>query len=375
MKKLPRVLSTLLLVGVVFLCGCEQKGLGQATTLQRPQELKPTNGNDQRGYLSVVTGRILFVRWTEVNKKLNGQLQVFYAEGNRDWRTDTSAHSFEGVSDGENISINFTGSVWFERLSGKTWTGTLKDKELKLVVPTRSGVLETITLESATVDDYNQAVLSLKRNVTETNAQMQKERAETAKKAAEQRAVTVGNEGVENSIRRSANAANVLEEKTRFDDVLSAYAREMEKMKAHYQEMKNLAAKQPLDSYQFGKVEYALGKMEYDLSSVQYRNGSMEYRMEQVKTAISDAKEEINGLQGAWTKLQNAVASNSVGTPGAKFTQNDVLQSINATESRISKALALMQSASKQAASYETQAKKLYKDGEAFVKGLKNAER
>lgn len=371
MYSLNRAVTVFLLVGLVFICGCEQKASESGNANQNPHELKASDGSGQRGYLFADTYKILFIRWTEINKKLNGQLQLFYAKGDKEWRTGASSHPFEGVSDGENVSINFKGSIWTERLSGKTWTGTLKNNELRLVIPTPDGTLETVNLKPGTVDDYNQAVFSLKRNVTETNAQMQKERTEAAKIATEQRAVVDANEQVENSIRRVASAVGKLERATRFDDVLNGYLKDLEKMKAHYQEMRNKAAKRPLDSYQLSTVEYALNTLNYDLSSVEYRGSSMKYRTDEVEKVINEAKGEMSRLQKAWGNLQNAVASNSVGTPEAKFAQNEILHPINMAEEQISRALAAMQNAAKQSAAYEDQAKDLYKTAESFVKGLK----
>ncbi len=109
----------------------------------------------------------MFLRWTEADKKLNGQLQIFAKQTNGKQSTDSSSHTFEGVLSGENVSIKFTGSVWTDGLAGTTWTGTLKNKTLSLVAPMNDGTLQTYALQPGTVNEYNQVVAQLKTDVVE----------------------------------------------------------------------------------------------------------------------------------------------------------------------------------------------------------------
>src|SRR5882672_8788026 len=85
------------------------------------------NGSDQSGYLMKSDPWLLFIQWTEVDKKLNGQLQVFTITGQSEKQSDISSHPFTGVTDGQNVSLNFSGSMWVDALGGKTWTGKIED--------------------------------------------------------------------------------------------------------------------------------------------------------------------------------------------------------------------------------------------------------
>ena len=130
-----RVHSCLLLLGTAVLLTTCTRGPNRQTTSDRSAE----SGNDQKGYLHSDADAVMFINWTEINGKLNSQMNIFYAKGVRGKSTENSSHSFAGVSDGKNISLNFTGSQWTDGLGGKTWTGTISGDELTLVIPPAAG--------------------------------------------------------------------------------------------------------------------------------------------------------------------------------------------------------------------------------------------
>src|SRR5688572_29823898 len=111
-----RCLALLLLTSLSLAAGCKQAVSNQKNI---------STVSDQNGYLHSDGINVMFLHWTELDGKLNGQMNVFYAKGGQRISTETSSHSFEGVSDGNNISLNFTGSQWTDGLGGRTWTGTI----------------------------------------------------------------------------------------------------------------------------------------------------------------------------------------------------------------------------------------------------------
>jgi hypothetical protein len=131
-KRIILPLVGLFALVAIFGSGCAQQG---SSTVSKGKNI--SSGSDQKGYLFSDSGSVMFTRWTEIDKKVNGQLQVFYSQGNGERQPKSFTSSFEGISDGQNISINFTGSIWTNDLSGQTWTGTLKDSELTLVMPAK----------------------------------------------------------------------------------------------------------------------------------------------------------------------------------------------------------------------------------------------
>jgi hypothetical protein len=359
------LLITTLLLSTLAAGGCGQRQVNAAE-----DSLKKPNGDEQRGYLCSNNSTAIFIRWTEVNKKIIGQLQVFYTKGYAEKQSQDESHSFEGMCDGENISINFTGSIWISDLSGKTWTGTLKGDELTLVVPTGTGMLAPMQFKTATVGEYNQAVATIRRGLIEYNARVKQERNDAARIETEQQAVADTNQKMEWAFGRLASAASDLQAGEDFDVVLKDYARHWAEMQIHYQEMKSKAARKQLTTFELNEVESDLRTVESDLRSIESDARSMEYRQQSLNRKIGEVKEAIALLRQSWGGLQQAMAVNASGSPGNMYTEGDVLEQVRRSEAVIEHAQTLLQKMAKQGAAFDRQASDLYKKGESLVKGL-----
>jgi hypothetical protein len=259
-----------------------------------------SSGNDQTGYMHADGESVMFIRWTEINNKLNGQLSVFYTKSARVKSTETSSHSFEGISDGKNISLNFNGSQWTDPLGGKAWTGTISGDELTLVIPSSNGTLAPVKFKAGNVEQYNQTVLGIKQSVNAENSSIQKEKAEAERIEAEKGAVAEGNNRVRSSLNALSNSTSQLEGSLKFDDVFRSYARTWEKMKADYKNLEDKAAEKPLTSYKLGTVQYLLGVLQYDLGTFESHSGTLDYKI----ARVNDASKSLRA------------AEKSVGTPG-----------------------------------------------------------
>src|ERR1041385_587968 len=358
----------LLLMAVLFLF-CTQ-----GPNKQRTNDRSAGAGNDQKGYLHSDADAVMFIHWTEINGKLNGQMNIFYAKGVRGKSTENSSHSFAGVTDGKNISLNFTGSQWTDGLGGKTWTGTIAGEELTLVIPTPNGTLAPVKFIAGTVEQYNQAVLVIKQDVQDTNSRIQQQNAEAARIDAEKNAVVEGNNRVRASLDALITATNQLDSSLKFDDVFDDYARAWEKMKTEYENLQERAAEKPLTSYKLGNVRYLLGGLQYDVGIFQSHSGTVDYKINGANAAIKSVREKEKSLGESWQYLQRAVAGNSTGEPSPQFSQADVSELIRRSEEKIQQASKAIQQASQKRAAYNTQAKDFYKKAEAFVKSLKAAD-
>lgn len=333
-----------------------------------------SGGSDQKGYLHSDGSSAMFLQWTAINSKLNGQMNVFYAKGSRGKSTETSSHSFEGVSDGKNISLNFTGSQWTDRLGGKTWTGTISGSELTLVIPVNGGTLAPVKFNAGTVQQYNQAVLDIQQSVQTENTRTQQENAEAARINAEKNAVAEGNDRVGSSINSLINATKQLESSLKFDDVFKSYSSTWEKMKADHKNLLEKAAEQPLTSYKLGTVQYQLGVLQYDIGTFESHSGTFDYNLARVNAEIASVREAQESLEKSWRLLQQAVVANSSGTPNAQFSESDISSGLHLGDARIQKASEEIQRASIKRASYESQAKDLYRKADSFVKSLRAVE-
>jgi hypothetical protein len=330
-------------------------------------------GGGQKGYLAVDDKNIVFVQWTEVDKKLSGRLQVVYLKNGRRLQAESNEASFIGVTDGENISLNFTGNVWLSPLSGKTWTGTLKGDELILVIPLNNGVLAPVKFRYATVDDYNKAVAGLAKNTEAQNAQTQKEREGREALASEQQAVKNAIERVNEMASSLSNAVNALKD-VDYEDVLNGYSEHLNDMRSHYQEVKDEAAERPMTNYQLSKVRYALSRVDYDMSRINYDSDRMKYVTNNQQGKISRVREAMSALQEAWNTLQGAAARNSTGTPSVPFTEEEIAQNIRQAEVEINTALSALRNASGKATAFEKQAKQLRNEATSFVSRIKTTD-
>jgi len=330
-----------------------------------------TSGSDQKGYLHADSDSVIFLRWTEINGKLNGQMNVFFAKGNRTRNTDTSAHSFEGVSDGKNLSLNFTGSVWTDGLGGKTWTGTISGNELTLVIPSNNGQLSPVRFIAGTVEEFNDAVLLIKKGVREQNATVQQENADAARVQSEQTAVFEANNRVRSSLEMLNTATTQLAHSLNFDPVFEAYEKTWEKMKSDHANLIAKANERPLTSYKVGEAQYLLSTLKYDIGTFEYHSGTLVYNFKSVTDAIKSVRDAQSKVRINLQELQRAAASNSSGTPAAEFSEADVLPPIKAGDEKIQEAIAAVKKASVRRGQYQTQAKELYRKDEVLVKGLK----
>jgi hypothetical protein len=357
--------ALLLLSCLALTAGCKR----QSNYTVRDKNI--SSGNDQKGYLYSDGEGVIFLQWTEINSKLNGQMNVFHAKGGRGKSTERFSHSFEGVSDGKNISLNFTGSPWTERLGGKTLTGTISESELTLVIPASSGALAPVKFNAGTVEQYNQAVLDIKQAVQSENKKTQKETADAAGILAEKNMVIEGNNRVKFSLDGLTDSINRLEALVKFDDVFSSYSTTWETMKADHNTLLKEAAERPLTSYQLGKVRYDLGTLRYDKGALEYHSRTLAYKVRQINDASNSVREGQKSLRNSWGLLQQAVAANSSGTPNGQFSESEISGPLHLADDQIRKASEEIQQASKRRASYHDLATELYRNAEAFVNSLR----
>lgn len=361
-----RYLALLLLTCLSLTAACTQGGKSETA-----RDKGASSGNDQKGYLHADADGVMFLQWTEINGKLNGQMNVFFAKGNRGRSTGTSSHSFEGVSDGKNISLNFTGSQWTDGLGGRTWTGTISGDELTLVIPANNGTLSPVKLSPGTVAQYNQAVNGITQNVQDTNSKIQQQNAEAARIQTEKNAINEGNSRVQSSWNALITATNQLESSLKFNDVFDDYAKSWEKMKADHRNLLAKAAETPLTGYKLGNVQYLLGGLQYDVGIFESHSGTVDYKLARVNDGIKSVRDAQRSLRESWEFLKQAILGNSSGSPTAQFSEADLAQPLRESEEKIQKAIAAIQQSSKQRSFYNGQARDLYKKAEIFVKSLK----
>ena len=186
-----------LLLALALLAGCKEVAgndpRSSAAGGEKPSPTPIEVESRKTGYLHTDDDSATFIQWAKAEREIKGQMQVL--DVNRDGKTDSSSYSFEGVFDGDNLSLTFRGRHQ-TFLEGVTVTGTLKGDALTLVWPQNNGTLLTQELRPASVAEYNDAAHILQERAREIVAASEEAarlaaaaRVEAARLAAETRAV------------------------------------------------------------------------------------------------------------------------------------------------------------------------------------------
>jgi len=356
-----------LLLSLALLAGCKEvAGNDPRSSTAGAEKTSPTpieTENHKTGYLHTDDDSATFIQWAKAEREIKGQMQVL--DVNRDGKTDSSSYSFDGVFDGDNLSLTFRGRHQ-TFLEGVTVTGTLKGDALTLVWPQSNGTLLTQELRPASVAEYNDAAHILQERAREIGAASE----DAARLAAEKRAVVEAQNKVTGAAESLRNAVRELPGAGFYADALQSYGETWRRMKEARAEL--LAeGRKPLTSHQLGKVKRKLGIVNQRLENIESRRGSFESRLSSANTRIRDTEEEIARLQTAFAQLQKAVATNATGAPRGAVTAEHIAKAVESARSEINKAVAARDAAKSRAAAYDKQAADLYRQAEAFVKTLK----
>ncbi|MEW6183907.1 MAG: hypothetical protein AB1500_12180 [Bacillota bacterium] len=349
----------LFIIFILFLGGC-----GTPKTDSKPfssgEPIAKENSNmreparsQQLGWLYKSDYETIFIRWVETDKNLVGQLQLVKFNG-KDATSET--HAFNGIRNGSDISITFSGSIWVEDWSGITWTGSLKGNELTLVFPCKDGTLGTIIFKPGSVEDYNEAVLGF-QNQADTIAAL--EALQQKQEQVRKELLNIFDELNENT----SELASIS-----FNDVVSEYQAQLEEMQSDFTKLRQDATVQPFNSYQLGVVQYDLGVLDYHLGCYDYHTNSYERRVDSIRDSQSRINSNISSLQMTWKNYHNLCSSYN------DINSQDIALVINAARKEVSNSELKIEEAQKQVTSYHNQAQQLYQTASSFVAGLKPIE-
>jgi len=367
-----------LLLALSLLAGCGgAEGNGVRSSAAGVEKTSPTPievESRKTGYLHTDDDSATFIQWAKADRQIKGQMQVLDVK--QDGKTDSGWFSFDGVFDGDNLSLTFRGRHQ-TFLEGTTVTGTLKGDALTIVWPQSNGTLLTQEFRPASVAEYNDAARILQergREIVSTSEEAARRaaaaRVEAARLAAEKRVVVEAHNRVNSVAESLRHAIRELPGADFYADALRSYGETWRQMKAAHAEL--LAeSRKLLNSRQLGIVQSRLGKLQSQLESVESRRGNFESRLSSANTGIRNTEEEIARLRTAFAQLQKVVAANTTGEPRATVTAEYIAKAVASARSEINKAAAARDAAKSRAAAYDKQAADLYRQAEAFVKKLK----
>src|SRR5262245_2766344 len=120
-------------LALVLLAGCKGgAGNDPRSTAASTEKTSPTPTQAESrktGYLSKGDIDAVFVQLVKVDRQIKGQMQYFGLKQNGE--TVTRSLSFDGVSDGENISLTFR-DKYLTFVEGQMIAGTLRSDSLTL---------------------------------------------------------------------------------------------------------------------------------------------------------------------------------------------------------------------------------------------------
>lgn len=350
--KTLNILSILLAI-IFLMSGCAEKNNLQSNNNSNTNAIEKDEQTKQLGYVSIYKNAAIFLRWTNLNNQLEGQLQIASLVNDK---VESQTHSFTGIMNASNISIKFSGSLWTDSLSGMTWTGTLVGDTLTLVFPAKDGTLQTITFKSGSINDYNQAISNLQGQ-------------SAAKTAVE------AYQGKQEEVRKALNIAlhNLNEDTSslsslKFDSDIENINESLATMQEHFNKLKQDASLTPLSNYQLNTVvKYDLEtSMKYDLdTNMAYKiNTALGYDIKQAQQLSAKVNDEISILQNCWGEYLK------YNSPSSQFNQDIISSAIAAAKEQQPLLEKKISSAQEQGNYYYNQGKQLYQTAKDFVSGL-----
>ncbi len=252
-------------------------------------------------YYAAADGWAIYLAWTEdTTGHLQGQIQVIGANPSDPAKMQTLNGAFTGTRNGQDISISFP---LLSNYLGATWTGTLKNNELSLVIPTAE-LPSNPTLIAGTFEDFRKAAQKVQNQVN--IAQQQQAAAQAA--AAQQQQLNQ---------EKSAAYASVAEAQNRtrggFAEVQTAlamleraipetpsngglrdqYAAQWLKLQRTWAQEQAAAQVTPMTCYQKGQVTYIAGQVTYENGEVKYLDGEATNLLSSLRSSLNAANDGL----------------------------------------------------------------------------------
>lgn len=287
---------------------------------------------------------------------MSGQLQDVYISSNNSLQTQHTNEAFTGTHDGSNVSIS-TSIFGFT----KTYTGSLNG--------------DTLTLHPASVDDYNKAATALIQNVNQqalqatATTQTQETNAQNAQATAT----------VQGTLHQVVSDAN---------DVLRQDFKHLDDDRVTLQQDQDLSSSTNTYQNDIGTMQKDLGIEQSDAKNgcgdndnnytqvgndnTQIGNDDTGFTQahQQAADAIDGTNQRIATTQDDWKKLQDAVAADAPGGPGAAYSQQDMNNEVQSTQGQITTTKNAIDAQANTVSGYDAQAKQLDQKAQDIYNGM-----
>lgn len=325
------------------------------------------------GYLSQTATSIIFIQFTTTGQNQQQQItgdidEVVENTNDNPPELKTSTTAFTGVENGSSLTL----TISFFGLSS-SYTGNLNGNTLILDLPQQDGSLKAIEFTASSLQQYNQAVAALQKQVT--NQEQQYNDAQATATAIQSTATTLqqDQQAVQNANQQLGNDLSALQQDSQtlagFSEstTLQSYANDWKKMQNDYATEQQQAQQGcGQNNYNQNQVSYDANQVDYDENQISYDDNQFSYDKNQYNQAVSAVQTDIQNVQNDWNQLQQAVANNPSGTPAALYSASDIKNATDQGNAAITTAQGTWSSAQSSVTQYDQEASNLQKQADAI---------
>jgi hypothetical protein len=331
------------------------------------------------GYLATGSTSVSFMQFTEKNDQLTGHLQSVEETNDVPPRTQSSTTAFTGTQNGSSVTITL--SIF--GLSSSV-TGTLNGNTLTLAIPQTDGHLKNETFTGASVQQYNQAVDALQKQVaqhdqvydnqqatataiqaTQTTQQANEQATQTAQQS-EQQAVSNANQQLSSDLNALKSDASSLASFSE-TSTLNGYANDWQAMQKDYAiEQQDAQAGCGANSSNYNQVQADANQVDADENQMLADDNQRSADKNQYDSDLSPVENDVQAVKNDWAQLQQAVANNPTGTPAPAYTASDINTALQNAQNAEQKAQGVWQSTVVTTDQYDQEASALQKKADAL---------
>ena len=343
---MKKVYLFILLSFFILLSACGSQTAGTSSNQNTQNTGNSANPPAPGGYLATGSNYVIFIQFTETNNILSGEWYealVYTITDGYGNKTD-SVHTFQSTFTATLSGTQFNAILSAPAGLQSTFTGSYDGNNVTLEFTQPDGTLSPITLNQASVDDYNTAVTTLQTYINTQNQQVADNQATAVAAQATAAYIADQQNRLAIDLQNMGSEISSLNTDADFSSLLAQYQTVIN------QEQKDYQTEQTDVSTNCSSVSYDAGTVDYDAGTIQYYDGGLSYQDNSVSNDIATVQDDINKIAQHWNNLGKS-------SPGVS--QADIDSALQNGSSAIKQAQANQQDAHNKANSFDSTAKQL----------------
>src|SRR5258708_19408109 len=340
---MKKVYVLILLSFFILLSACGSQTAGTSSNQNTQNTGNSANPPAPGGYLATGSNYVLFIQFTNTNGILSGE----WDEADETTDNPPQVRTFNST-----FSANLSGTQFNLTLAcigcrTNTFAGSFDGSKVTIEFPQTDGTLSPISLSAASIDNYNNAVRQLQKNVSQQDQKAADNQATAVAAQATAKVIAPRQNDLNYDLSHIGDAISNLNSEADLSSVLKQYSDEMSQMQSDYQKEQS-DAKGGCSNY--GTVGYDDGTVQYDEGSIQYTDGSLQYQNNSLQSDLSNVQAYIQTIQKLWNEL---------GQQASGVSQNDINTSAQNGVNAINQAKSNQQSPQNQPNGFANSAKQI----------------